>query len=299
MDAMMFGRDWSVATPTIQVLGLILAFLSGVVLAAVFRAIAARKASRNLPLPSAVPGRLLFGHEMKNYLCVIKGNAKLLRLGVGSKDQADIIDRIDKVVERLETFAWKESPASPDVVLPGRRESVDLMETARNCSRIHFSQAAAEFTVTTSGGLPCIQGDPHRLDQVFLNLYGNALEAGARRLTIKIRRTGAEVAVAVEDDGRGCPQDQAARIFQPFLTTKASGKAGSHGTRGLGLYIVRSIVENHGGRIRAKVKNGRGNGETGLVVYLNFPAYPPLTASVPAMRPPKVRRDNFQVASRG
>lgn len=292
----------TIAMPVIQVLGLLLAFLAGAALARVLGAfkvpLSAADPAAGLRIPSPIPpagdrGRLVFGHEMKNYLCVLKGNARLLRLEVRSEEQAAIIDRIDRVVERLETFAWKEPEASPDLVRTGRRECVDLLETARSCSRIHSSPAGAEFSVTGTGGPPYVQGDPQRLEQVLMNLYGNALEAGARRITTRVRGIGAEVEVAVEDDGRGCAPDQADRIFQSFPPSPAPVKAETPGgaRRGLGLSIVRSIVETHGGRIRASVKNGRGDGETGLVVYLHFPVYAPLSSPAPGLRPPIARRD--------
>lgn len=294
----------TMAMPAIQALGLLLAFLAGASLARLRRAlkedgpVADPAAGVQIPSPALPPsesGRLVFGHEVKNYLCVIKGNSRLLRLGAKSEEQSAILDRIDRVVERLETFAWKGQAGSPDVVRTGRRECVDLLEAARSCSRIHLSLAGAEFSVTASGGLPYIQGDPHRLEQVLMNLYGNALEAGARRVMTRIRGIGAEVEVAIEDDGRGCAPEQAVRIFQPFLPSQAPAKAGTLGEarRGLGLSIVRSIVENHGGRIRASAKNGRGDGETGLVVYLHFPVHVPPSAPTPLMRPPIPRRDPY------
>lgn len=282
----------------IQVTGLFLAFLAGTVLA---RLLGARKDSGSVPdhaggirIPTPVPaplpadtGRLFFGHEMKNYLCVLKGNAKLLRLGVKSAHQAAIIDRIDRVVERLESFAWKEQAAAPDVLRNGRRECVDLLEAARSCTRIHFGPAGAEFPVMATDGSPYVQGDPHRLDQVLMNLYGNALEAGARKVTTRIRRIGVEIEVAIEDDGRGCSPDQARRIFHPSREASRPKTPGAP-PRGLGLSIVRSIVGNHGGRLRVSVKNGRGDGETGLVVHLHFPAHVPLSAPSPDLRPPVV-----------
>jgi signal transduction histidine kinase len=287
--------------PVIQAFGLLIAFLAG---AALTRILAARKASGSSPdpvqgleIPSRTPpaaesGYLLFGHEMKNYLCVLKGNAKLLRQRAGSQDLAAILDRIDRVVERLETFVWKEQEAAPDVVRIGRCEKVDILEAARTCSRIHLSPAGAEFSVTASGGSHYVLGDPNRLEQVLMNLYGNALEAGARRVTTQIRRIGGEVEIAIEDDGRGCAPDQALRIFHPGHTPRAvrKARARSQAKRGLGLAIVRSIVENHGGRIRANVKNGRGDGETGLVIYLNLPAHVPLSGPPPALRSPIARR---------
>lgn len=314
-----FNPDWmTAALPLLQALGFFAAFLAGGLMAAVVgrrpildlchrmsghrlailpeapvTAPDAGSAPVGPPLaePKAESPRedrvdLLLGHELKNYLCAIKGNARLLRMGCADH-QADVIDRIDHVVERLENLAWK-GPQRSDVTACAQRTPVDVTAVSRFSSRTHFGQAAMEFSTQASEGLPAIQGDPHRLEQVFMNLYGNALEAGAKGVSTRIRRIGNEVEVAVEDDGRGCRAEDAERLFEPFYSTKVEG--GSR-LRGLGLFIVRSIVENHGGRIRATSKNGRGQGETGLVVYMNFPvpavkgpAPEPLLAPVP-LRP--------------
>lgn len=311
MDTMLHSDTWKAALPLLQALGFFAAFLAGGLMAAavgrrpildLFHRISGHRLATLPEAPLAPPTQpphtgsrvpapeedrldLLLGHELKNYLCAIKGNARLLRMGC-AQHQADVIDRIDHVVERLENLAWK-GPQGADVTACTQKAPVDMDEVSRFSARTHFGQAAMEFSIQACEGLPAIQGDPHRLEQVFMNLYGNALEAGAKGVSTRFRRIGNEVEIAVEDDGRGCRAEDAERLFEPFYSTKAESGAR---LRGLGLFIVRSIVENHGGRIRATSKNGRGQGETGLVVYMNFPAPVAKTALPEPPRPPAPAR---------
>ena len=88
------------------------------------------------------------------------------------------------------------------------------------------------------------------------SLVHNALQAMDHHgtLTVGLRRDGDDVRVSVGDTGTGIPESIRARIFDPFFTTKAAGE----GT-GLGLDIVRKIVEKHGGRIDVDSEIGRGS----------------------------------------
>jgi len=105
--------------------------------------------------------------------------------------------------------------------------------------------------------LPLAWADPARLDRVVLNLLGNALRhspAGAEVL-VSAETRGDQVAVVVQDRGDGIAPEDLARLFERFYRGKASVGDGL----GLGLYIVRLLVEAHGGRIRAESQPGQGS----------------------------------------
>jgi signal transduction histidine kinase len=210
-------------------------------------------------------GAALLGHEMKNYLCTLKGNARLLRQRMPTGDQA-IIDRIDRVVEKLESFTRGLGDGDAATGLKALA-SVPPAQAARACARMHFPRRSGAFRFSEEPAVPALLCDSDRLEQVFLNLYANAFEAGAGRVDTAVRREGDRLLVRIEDDGRGCARDDLERIFEPFFTTKP-GPA----RRGLGMFIVRSIVENHGGRIRVATKNGSEGGRTGLIITLDFPS---------------------------
>ena len=217
----------------------------------------------------------LLGHEMKNYLCTLKGNAHLLRQRIPSNDQV-IIDRIDRVVEKLESFTRGLSGAKDAATASGLLWHVRPADSALACVRTHFHKVQERFRFEARADAPTLLCDPDRLEQVFLNLYANSLEAGAGKVETEVHREGGRLLVRIEDDGKGCAEEDLARIFEPFFTTK-QGPA----RRGLGMFIVQAIVENHGGRIRVRTKNGSKDGSTGLIFTLEFP----LPAGVAVARP--------------
>ena len=108
-------------------------------------------------------------------------------------------------------------------------------------------------------GCHTILADPVQLERVLTNLVSNASDAsqGTSLITIEVQRADFEqadnVMVAVCDDGSGIPADELERVFDPFYTTKDVGE----GT-GLGLGIVRSVVNAHGGEVRVESSPGRG-----------------------------------------
>jgi signal transduction histidine kinase len=100
--------------------------------------------------------------------------------------------------------------------------------------------------------LPAIEGDPTQIQQVLINLVGNAFDAlgetPASRRIVEITTTSngdGTISVAVRDHGRGIAETARERLFEQFFTTKKEGL-------GMGLAIVRSIVEAHGGTISAE-----------------------------------------------
>jgi signal transduction histidine kinase len=86
-----------------------------------------------------------------------------------------------------------------------------------------------------------------------LNVVANAVQAmpDGGRLTVRTRAEGDEAVLEIEDTGTGIPDEVRARIFEPFFTTKASGT-------GLGLAVVRRIVEGHGGTLEVRSRPGEG-----------------------------------------
>jgi two-component system NtrC family sensor kinase len=117
-----------------------------------------------------------------------------------------------------------------------------------------------ELDVDLAPALPSVWADPFQMQQVFLNLLGNAEHAlsswkGERRIGVRSQRANDTVVVSVSDSGAGIDPADVDRIFNPFFTTRPVGQ----GT-GLGLSISDGIVRKHGGRIR--VESQRGGGAT-------------------------------------
>jgi len=210
----------------------------------------------------------LLAHEVKNPLSGIRGAAQLLEASVGEADREltvlirDEADRIRGLVDRMEMFGEK----------PIERGAVNIhwvMEHVRRLAQSGFA-AAIRFTEVYDPSLPPVHGNRDQLVQVVLNLVKNAAESivsgGAANGEITLisafehgvrlavpgsdRRMHLPLVIAVRDNGPGIPDDIRSNLFNPFVTSKASGS-------GLGLALVAKIVSDHGGLIEADSRPGR------------------------------------------
>jgi len=126
-----------------------------------------------------------------------------------------------------------------------KRQVVDIPAAAeRLVSGLVTSGTPADrLAVHVADDLPETWGDPDKLDQVLGNLVENGLRHGSGRVTITIEPAGPGTAVTVSDEGTGVPEEVSDRVFRKFWRT------GRRGGSGLGLYIVKGLVEAHGGTI--------------------------------------------------
>ncbi|MBL8682981.1 MAG: response regulator [Myxococcales bacterium] len=140
---------------------------------------------------------------------------------------------------------------------PIARESVDLVRLLDRVLSLHEPIATTRnIMIERKFERASARGDHDRLEQVFHNLVVNALEASSDGGTIEVtveREEGPSptVLASVRDTGRGIPEATLARIYEPFFTTKPAGT-------GLGLTIVRQIVQRHGGAVLIDSTEGRG-----------------------------------------
>jgi PAS domain S-box-containing protein len=141
------------------------------------------------------------------------------------------------------------------------RERINLNEIVRHVAhsvRLDARIYSCDIDMSLAKSLPAVEGDPVQIQQVLINLVSNAFDAMAetpdkqRKVEIKTERTGdGKVAVSVRDHGVGIREDARERLFEQFFTTKNEGL-------GMGLAIVRSIIESHGGQIAAENVDGGG-----------------------------------------
>ncbi|MDG2334910.1 MAG: ATP-binding protein [Myxococcota bacterium] len=132
-----------------------------------------------------------------------------------------------------------------------------------------IAAADAQLDVQIEPGLPGLAGDPGGLNQVYLNLLKNAVEAlGPRGGTIRVRaaREAEYVSIRIGDDGQGIAPEIRERLFEPFFTTKDTA-----GGTGLGLAICKRIVDDHGGTLTLESEEGRG---AEFIVRLPIPEAP-------------------------
>jgi len=141
------------------------------------------------------------------------------------------------------------------------RERINLNDIIKHVARSIRPDAriySCDIDMSLAKSLPEVEGDPVQIQQVLINLVSNAFDAMAetpakrRKVEIKTARTGdSKVSVSVRDHGVGIREDARERLFEQFFTTKNEGL-------GMGLAIVRSIIETHGGQIAAENVDGGG-----------------------------------------
>ena len=203
-------------------------------------------------------GTLVFGmaHEINNPVQGIMGMAEIIlteddphKIKEYAQDIVNFSSHVGTVVRNFAAYA---RPAT-------REGEVEIDLNDRLTEAIRLVQRCPQFghtvVVTEFESLPPIQGRRAEIDQIFVNLISNAVEAmgGKGRLTLATRVEGAKVMARIADNGPGIPKACIGKIFDPFFTTKAPGK----GT-GLGLSIVYKIVAKYGGTIRADSSEGIG-----------------------------------------
>jgi two-component system, NtrC family, sensor kinase len=210
----------------------------------------------------ATVGRLSLkvAHEVRNPIAAIGLNAELVgdlvkeRGGSDMEEAATLVTAIREQVSALDAIT-EEYLAFARFPRPQYDEdSVNEMVAAL----VEFVRPVAvrqgsELRATTDLTVPPMAIDRTLLRQAILNLVKNGLEALGRggRITVSTRRVDDQVEIAIHDSGPGIPPEVGTHLFEQFFTTKPQGT-------GLGLYITRQIVEEHGGTLRWKSAPGAG-----------------------------------------
>jgi signal transduction histidine kinase len=157
-------------------------------------------------------------------------------------------NRAAEIIDRIRSL-YKKSPSQRKLVDLNQiiHEMLTLLKgEADRCSVAMRTELAAE--------LPKVRAERVQLQQVFMNLMLNAIEAmqdEGGELTVKSQLEDSQLLLSVSDTGVGLPAEKMEQIFSAFFTTKSQGS-------GMGLAISRSIVESHGGRLWATANHGRG-----------------------------------------
>ena len=193
-------------------------------------------------------------HEVRNPLAGIKGAMQILRKGLQAEPaQAEVMDEVVGQIGRLENLVRDLLRFARPTPLD--RQALNLHALLDRSLRLVQEGTSAPITVERAYAPEAeeVTGDPQQLEQVFLNLIQNALQAmetgGTLRLTTSLEN--GVIRIAVQDSGKGIAPPDLARIFQPFFTTKHRGS-------GLGLSIVKKIVEAHGGGLTVGSLPGEG-----------------------------------------
>jgi signal transduction histidine kinase len=215
-------------------------------------------------------------HELRTPLAVIRSAGENLADGLIDRPTdvrhygalvRDEGRRLTEMVEQALVLAGAESGRQTSL-----RQPIDvgrLVRTALADWRASVAPAAVRTEEAVEADLPCVMGDEGALTRVVRNLLDNALKYGgdARWISVRARAEdgGRAVAVVVEDQGPGVPVDEREHIFEPFFRGRDAAARQIRGS-GLGLSLVRRIVESHGGRVAVS-----GRREGGSAFTVTFP----------------------------
>jgi two-component system sensor histidine kinase HydH len=188
------------------------------------------------------------GHELRNPLGVMESSLYILRSRIGAGDE-----RASKHVDRI-----GEQLGIANSIITGLLDMIRDKPLAAESVRLRDIVEASALQLHLSIGLeplaqlPEVRGDPAQLRHVFINLLQNAQQASGPTGTLSVDAevTAAQVAVGISDSGPGVDASVRARLFEPLVTTRQKGI-------GLGLSLVKRIVERHGGSVAYEP---RGNG---------------------------------------
>jgi signal transduction histidine kinase len=195
-------------------------------------------------------------HEVSNPLAVVRmlWHSALKGWAAPEPQARDLqlieakLGQMNTILDRILNLARSADPEMQEVDAAAVVEEVALLTRTKLAS----ARIRAVLKLPAAGAAR-VCGDRSLLEQAFLNLVLNGVEAmkDGGELRMEVRVNGAEVLLAVEDQGAGLEKDAAARLFEPFLTRRPGGT-------GLGLALVRRTVEVHGGKVRVRSRPGKG-----------------------------------------
>ncbi len=203
----------------------------------------------------AALGKMAAGvaHELRNPLSSIKGLAVILRGGFAAASRevetADIlikeVERLNRGIGELLDYARPEQLKLEQAFIP------DIINKTVSLVQGDAQSYGIDIHLDTAGDLPSLPGDIDKMNQVFLNLFLNAIQAMEQggKLTVRTEIRQQAMIISVRDTGVGIPPENLGRIFDPYFTTKSDGT-------GLGLAMSAKIIEEHGGHMEVSSVSG-------------------------------------------
>jgi len=208
----------------------------------------------------------MLGHELQTPLSIIKGYTSTLARSDAKWNKKTLLeglqvieeecDRLSKLVNRLLLASRIESRT---VTL--KKEPVQLSAMASKVvRRLESVTTIHKFEVDFAPDFPEVYADPDRLEEVLTNLVDNAIKYSPKggRIAVTGKVNGDNVEVTVSDEGIGIPRRELGRVFERFRRGDNSQVQKVRGM-GVGLYICKSIIESHGGKIEVSSEAGKGS----------------------------------------
>jgi PAS domain S-box-containing protein len=210
-------------------------------------------------------------HELRNPLAPLRNGLELIKLAGG--DEA-VVGRTREMMERQLGHMVRLVDDLLDLSrisrgrIELRRERIELTKIVRHAvetSRPLIEQTGQEFTITLAPEPIVVDADVTRLAQVFSNLLNNAAKYTPRdgRISLAVERQGSDAVVCVRDTGAGIPPEMLPEVFEMFAQVDRSQQRASSGL-GIGLSLVKALVELHGGSVEAR-SDGPGKGSEFVV----------------------------------
>lgn len=207
-------------------------------------------------------------HDLRNPIGIIMGYVGALKMRIGntlSDQDKEFMDRIRRAAERMERITKDilslqriEQSAKNEL-----RQRIHLNDLVEQVFEEHSEQAQFKnlrYTRSIIDDPVYISGDPAELTEALSNLLSNAIKYTPERgsIVVRLQTHNSIAAFKVEDNGYGIPDDMQAQLFQPFYRAKTAETENIEGT-GLGLHLVKSIIERHGGSILFHSVLGQGS----------------------------------------
>jgi len=227
----------------------------------------------------------LLGHELRNPLAAISTGVQLLSGGVSDEERVSLNGMMDRQVKLMQRLL-------DDLLDLGRithghiqlkKERIDLAKLLQHVTGVTQSTTAErrqEMILRLPAEVVTFEADEARLEQIAINLLSNASKYTAQggRIEFSGAREGSEVVLRCKDNGRGIPREMLQKIFEPFTRVGPLSDSRGEASLGIGLALVKRLVELHGGRISVE-SSGPGTGSEFLV---RLPMQPTLSDQPPA-----------------
>jgi signal transduction histidine kinase len=199
---------------------------------------------------------MMIAHELKNPLGIIKGSVDIIaKEGVKAQVSRTMMEYIQDEVKRLnrlvEDFL---SFARPN---PAHKSFVDINQLINKIVNLiplpEFKEKDISLTVKLAQEMPEVNVDEHQIYQTLVNIFNNAIQAISQKgeITIKTEHEQDGILITFMDTGVGISDEEKGKVFEPFFTKKQSGT-------GLGLAVVKKIIDNHKGKITISDREGGG-----------------------------------------
>jgi len=204
-------------------------------------------------------------HELRTPLTIMRGEVELaLRKPKKVEEYQELLGslleeimRLSRILDDLLLIAKTEIGERPIELQPV--DLGELVEEIADEAEMFAEQAGIQFSLATSFEA-FIDAEPLRIRRVLLNLIDNAVKYNRKNVSIvmSMKKDEDSVSVCVEDSGIGIPKDAIPRLFERFYRVNDNAASGAKGT-GLGLYLVKWIIKNHGGTITVDSEPGQGS----------------------------------------